>query len=55
MPTHNDLDAVAPAHPVFLLRSSLHLAVVNSLALELVQITEQTPEPPEGIIAPLKF
>jgi predicted amidohydrolase YtcJ len=51
MPTRDDLDAVAPAHPVFLLRSDLHLAVVNSLALELAQINEQTPDPPEGIIA----
>lgn len=51
MPTRDDLDAVAPAHPVFLLRSDLHLAVVNSLALELAQINEQTPDPSEGIIA----
>jgi predicted amidohydrolase YtcJ len=51
MPNRDDLDAVTPTHPVFLLRSDLHLAVVNSLALELAQINEHTPDPPEGIIA----
>lgn len=51
MPTRDDLDCVAPTHPVFLLRSDLHLAVVNSLALENAHIDEQTADPPEGLIA----
>ena len=51
MPTRNDLDAVAPAHPVALWRCDLHLAAVNSLALERAGINEKTPDPPDGVIA----
>ncbi|MBW2148712.1 MAG: amidohydrolase [Deltaproteobacteria bacterium] len=51
MPTRDDLDKVAPSHPVALWRCDLHLAVVNSMALELAHINEKTPDPPEGIIA----
>ena len=51
MPTRTDLDAVAPAHPVALWRCDLHLAAVNSLALERAGIDEKTPDPPEGVIA----
>lgn len=49
-PTRKDLDAVAPCHPVALWRCDLHLASVNSRALELAEITKDTPNPPEGII-----
>jgi len=45
-PTRRDLDEVAPAHPVVLSHRSLHLCVLNSLALSLVGITAETPEPP---------
>ncbi len=51
MPTRNDLDTVAPDHPVALWRCDLHLAAVNSRALELAGIDEDTPDPPEGVIA----
>jgi predicted amidohydrolase YtcJ len=51
MPTRDDLDTVAPAHPVALWRCDLHLAAVNSLALERAGIDEKTPDPPEGVIA----
>lgn len=51
MPTRDDLDAVAPDHPVALWRCDLHLAAVNSLALKLAGIDEHTPDPPEGVIA----
>jgi hypothetical protein len=51
MPTRDDLDAVAPDHPVALWRCDLHLAVVNSRALELAGINASTPNPPEGVIA----
>lgn len=50
MPTRDDLDQAAPANPVALLRCDLHLASVNSLALELAHINEDTPDPPEGVI-----
>jgi len=51
MPTRYDLDHAAPNHPVALWRCDLHLAAVNSLALEKAGIDENTPDPPEGVIA----
>jgi predicted amidohydrolase YtcJ len=50
MPTRVELDDAAPDHPVILLRNDLHLASVNSRALELGGVTGDTPDPPEGII-----
>lgn len=51
MPTRDDLDALDPMHPVILWRCDLHLAVANSLALQLAGIDEHTPDPPHGVIA----
>ena len=48
IPTRVDLDDVSPEHPVILWRSDLHLAVVNSRALQKAGITGDTPDPPEG-------
>ena len=50
MPTRVDLDEVAPDHPVVLWRNDLHLAVVNSLALQEAGITSATRNPAEGVI-----
>ncbi len=50
LPTRADLDDVAPDHPVILWRNDLHLAVVNSRALQEAGITADTPNPPEGVI-----
>jgi hypothetical protein len=50
MPNRDDLDAVAPDQPVILWRSDLHLAVVNSRALQAADITAQTPNPEQGVI-----
>lgn len=50
MPRRDDLDAMAPAHPVALWRCDLHLVSVNSRALELAGIDETTPDPPDGVI-----
>jgi len=49
-PTRRDIDEVAPYHPVMLTHRSLHACVLNSLALSLVGITGETPEPPGGLI-----
>ncbi len=49
-PTRNDLDVVAPSHPVALWRCDLHLTVINSRALELAGINEKTPDPLKGKI-----
>ena len=50
LPDRSDLDQVAPAHPTILWRSDLHLAVANSLALQLAGIHAATPDPPGGVI-----
>ena len=49
-PTRHDLDEVAPNHPVILWRSCHHIAVANSRALELANITSTTPDPADGAI-----
>jgi len=50
MPTRTTLDRAAPDHPVLLWRCDLHLAAVNSTALQLAAIKAGTPDPPEGRI-----
>jgi predicted amidohydrolase YtcJ len=49
-PTRWDIDEVAPHYPVALAHRSLHACVLNSLALSLAGITNETPEPPGGTI-----
>ena len=50
IPTRADLDDAAPAHPVILWRSDIHLAVVNAHALREAGISGDTPDPPQGVI-----
>ena len=50
LPTREDLDQVAPGHPVLLWRSDLHLALVNSEALRLAEIGPGRADPPMGMI-----
>ncbi len=45
------LDEIAPNHPVFLMDWSWHNAWVNSKALELFGIDDDTPDPSGGVIA----
>ncbi|SIS42264.1 amidohydrolase [Salimicrobium flavidum] len=47
-PTREDLDAVAPDHPVLIRHISAHFAAVNSLALELAGVYETIEDPPGG-------
>jgi hypothetical protein len=47
--TRRDLDEVSPDHPVFIHHVSGHWAVVNSRALEIGGIREETPNPPGGV------
>jgi predicted amidohydrolase YtcJ len=49
-PTRPILDEAAPNNPVILWRCDLHLAAVNTAALEAAGITSETPDPPEGAI-----
>jgi predicted amidohydrolase YtcJ len=49
-PTKKDLDEAGGGRPVYLTRACGHLAVVSSKALELANITRDTPDPPGGVI-----
>jgi predicted amidohydrolase YtcJ len=48
--TRQDLDAVSPANPVYLMHVSGHLAAANSVALKLAGITASTPDPQGGVL-----
>jgi predicted amidohydrolase YtcJ len=45
-PTRQEIDEAAPDHPVVLSHRSLHACVLNSMALSLAGITNETEEPP---------
>ncbi|MSP82688.1 MAG: amidohydrolase [Alphaproteobacteria bacterium] len=47
-PARDDLDRVAPNHPVWLYRTDGHIAIVNSAALAVCNIPENAPDPPHG-------
>jgi predicted amidohydrolase YtcJ len=49
-PTRWELDQVAPDNPVLLARYCGHVSAVNSRALELAGIRQETPDPPGGRI-----
>ena len=49
-PTRWDLDKASSVHPIKLTQRSGHAHVLNSVALALVGISSETPEPPGGII-----
>ena len=49
-PNRRDLDAAAPLHPVKLTHRSGHAHVLNSLALTMAAIDEETGDPPGGLI-----
>ena len=49
-PTASELDAIAPNHPVYLTAKSLHAAWANTKAMQLADITAQTPDPQNGQI-----
>ena len=47
-PTKQQLDAVSPKNPVLLTHISGHVAIANSLALQLAGVTKETPNPKGG-------
>lgn len=49
-PHRSLLDAAVPDHPVYLYDVAVHSAWVNSKALELLSINENTPDPEGGVI-----
>ena len=48
--TVQDLDKIAPAHPIWLSHTTGHYGVANSAALLLAKIQRETPDPPSGTI-----
>jgi predicted amidohydrolase YtcJ len=49
-PTRDDLDRAATEHPIWIVHTSGHLGVANSLALKLAEVTKDTPQPAGGRI-----
>jgi predicted amidohydrolase YtcJ len=49
-PTASDLDTIAPDKPVYLTAKSLHAAWANTRAMQMANITAQTPDPQNGQI-----
>ena len=49
-PRKEDLDAVVPDRPVFLLNTDVHAAWVNSRALELAGLLANSPDPWDGYL-----
>ena len=49
-PRKEDLDAIVPDRPVFIMNRDVHGAWVNSRALEVAGITRDTPDPADGRI-----
>lgn len=49
-PTRVDLDRVSSQHPILITHTSGHLAVANSVALQLAGVTRSTENPPGGVI-----
>jgi predicted amidohydrolase YtcJ len=50
LPVKEDLDAIVPDRPVFLMNRDVHGAWANSKALEVAGITRDTPDPADGRI-----
>ncbi|MGG0892322.1 amidohydrolase [Cytobacillus horneckiae] len=49
-PTREELDAVSTEHPIVISRTCSHIGIVNSKALELAHITDESVNPPGGLI-----
>ncbi len=50
LPTAADLDVLAPNNPVYLTAKSLHAAWANTSVLNVAGITDDTPNPKDGVI-----
>ena len=47
-PNKHDIDPVSPKNPVMVINQGGHMAVVNSLALEMADVNANTPDPGNG-------
>jgi len=50
LPTRQMIDQATPDNPVFINRLDGHMALANSLALKLANVTRETKDPPGGVI-----
>jgi predicted amidohydrolase YtcJ len=50
LPTRQQLDALVPDRPAYLIGHDAHTAWINTKALRLARITKKTPNPPGGLI-----
>jgi predicted amidohydrolase YtcJ len=50
LPTRHLIDAVTREHPVFISRLDGHMALANSVALQLGGVSKETADPPGGLI-----
>lgn len=50
MPTRRELDPISPDNPVWLMQQGGHFGVANSVALQIANITAETPDPDGGVI-----
>ncbi|HEV7768278.1 MAG TPA: amidohydrolase [Thermoanaerobaculia bacterium] len=50
MPSRQMIDAATPGNPALLTRLDMHMALASSRALQLANITRETPDPPGGTI-----
>jgi predicted amidohydrolase YtcJ len=50
LPTHHDLSAAVPDHPVYLSHASGHMALANAKAMEIAGVNLQTKQPDGGEI-----
>ena len=48
-PTKHDIDPISPKNPMMVINQGGHLAVVNSLALEMAGVNASTPDPGNGM------
>ena len=49
-PTRAELDSISTEHPISIMHISGHMLVANSMALDMVGITADTPDPEGGVI-----
>ena len=49
-PTREELDRAVPDHPVWITRTCYHTSVVNSMALQIAGLDDNSPDPPGGVM-----
>lgn len=49
-PVKEDIDAISTSHPIYLIRTCAHIAVTNSLAMKLANVSDTTIAPAGGAI-----